>query len=46
MAFKCMTHAHAVLVGLVLSWTEEKGETLTHSGSSYWGTVSSGAFGT
>ena len=30
----------------VLSWREEKGETLTHSGSSYWGSVSSGAFGT
>ena len=45
-AFKCMTHAHTVLVGLVLSWKEEKGETLTHSSSSCWGAVSSGAFGT
>ena len=46
MAFKCLTHAHTILVGLVLSWKEDKRETLTHSGSSYWGTVSSGAFGT
>ena len=46
MAFKCLTHAHTILVGLVLSWKEDKRETLTRSGSSYWGTVSSGAFGT
>ena len=24
MAFKCLTHAHTVLVGLVLSWKEDK----------------------
>ena len=46
MTFKCLTHAHTILVGLVLSWKEDKGETLTPSGSSYWGAVSSGAFGT
>ena len=46
MAFKCLTRAHTILVGLVLSWQEDKGETLTCLGSSYWGTVSSGAFGT
>ena len=46
MAFKCLTHAHTILVGLVLSCKEDKRETLTHSGGSYWGTVSSGAFGT
>ena len=46
MAFKCLTHAHTILVGLVLSWKEDKGETLSHSGSSYWGSVNSGAFGT
>ena len=45
-AFKCLTCAHTILVGLVLSWKEDKEETLTHSGASYWGTVSSGAFGT
>ena len=46
MAFKCLTCAHTMLVGLVLSWKEDKGETLIHSGGSYRGTVSSGAFGT
>ena len=46
MAFKWLTHAHTILGGLVLSWKEDKGETLTPPGSSYWGTVSSGAFGT
>ena len=46
MAFKCLTRAHTILVGLVLSWKEDKGETLSHLGSSYWGSVSSGAFGT
>ena len=46
MAFKCLTCAHTVLVGLVLSRKEDKGETLTHLGGSYWGAVSSGAFGT
>ena len=45
-AFKCLTCAHTILVGLVLSWKEDKEETLIHSGASYWGTVSSGAFGT
>ena len=35
-----------ILVGLVLSWKEDKGETLTRSGGSYWGTVNSGAFAT
>ena len=46
MASKCLTRAHTILVGLVLSCKEDKRETLTHSGGSYWGTVSSGAFGT
>ena len=46
MAFKCLTCAHTILVGLVLSRKEDKGETLTHLGGSYWGAVSSGAFGT
>ena len=46
MAFKCLTCAHTMLVGLVLSWKEDIGETLTHSGGSYWGAVSSGAFRT
>ena len=46
MASKCLTRAHTILVGLVLSWKEDKGETLSHLGSSYWGSVSSGAFGT
>ena len=36
MAFKCLIHAHTILVGLVLSWKEDTGETLTRSGSSYW----------
>ena len=45
MAFKCLTHTHIIFVGLVLSWKEDKGDTLTCSGSSYWGAVSSGAFG-
>ena len=46
MPFKCLSHAHIILVGLVLSWKEDKGEILTHSGGSYWGSVSCGAFGT
>ena len=46
MALKCLTHAHTILDGLVLSRKENKRETLTHSGSSCWGAVSSGAFGT
>ena len=46
MVFKCLTLAHTILVGLAHSWKEEKGETLTHLGSSYWGALSSGAFGT
>ena len=46
MAFKCLICAHTILVSLVLSWKEDKGETLTRSGGSYWGAVSSGAFGT
>ena len=46
MVFKCLTRARTISVGLVLSWKEDKEETLTHSGASYWGTVSSGAFGT
>ena len=45
MIFKCLTCAHTILVGLVLR-REEKGETLTRLGSSYWGSVSSAAFGT
>ena len=46
MAFKCLTHAHTILVGLVLRWKEDTGETPTRSGGSYWGAASSGAFGT
>ena len=46
MAFKYLARAHTILVGLVLSWKEDKGETLSRSGSSYWGSVNSGAFGT
>ena len=46
MPFKCLSHAHTILAGLVLSWKEDKGETLTPPGSSYWGAVSSGAFAT
>ena len=45
-AFKCLTCAHTILLGLVLSWKGDKEQTLTHSGGSYWGAVSSGAFGT
>lgn len=45
-AFKCLTCAHTILVGLVLSWKEDKGKTLTRSGSSYWGAAGSGPFGT
>ena len=44
MAFKCLTHARIILVDLILSWKEDKGETLIRSGSSYWGAVSSGPF--
>ena len=36
MTFKCLTHAHRIFVGLVLSWKEEKGETPTCLGGSYW----------
>ena len=46
MAFKCLTHVHTISVGLVLSWKEDKGETITHLGDGYLGSVSSGAFGT
>ena len=46
MAFKSLSRAHTTLVGLVLSWKEDKEETLTHSGGSYWGSVSCGALGT
>ena len=46
MAFKCLTRACAIAVGLVLSWKGDKEQTLTHSGGSYWGAVSSGVFGT
>ena len=46
MAFKCLTCAHIILVGLVLCWKEDNGEALTHSGGSYWCAVSSGDFGT
>ena len=35
-----------VFLGLGLSWKEDKGESLTRLGGSYWGAVSSGAFGT
>ena len=45
MAFKCLTQAHIILVDLILSWKEDKGQTLTHLSSSYWGAVSSEAFG-
>ena len=43
--FKCLTCAHATMGGLVLR-KEERGETLTCPGGSYWGAVSSGARGT
>ena len=46
MAFKCLTRAHAILVGQSSVRKESKGETLTYLGGSYWGTVSSGTFGT
>ena len=46
MVFKCLTRTRTISVGLVLSWKEDKEETLTHSGGSYWGAVSSGAFRT
>ena len=46
MAFKCPTCAHTILLGPVLSWKEDKGEALIHSGGSYWGAMSSEAFGT
>ena len=46
MAFKCLTCAHVILVGESSVRKESKGETLTYLGGSYWGTVSSGAFGT
>ena len=36
MAFKCLSRAHTLLVGLALSWKEDKGETLTRSGGGYW----------
>ena len=37
MAFMCLTCAHTILVGVVLSWKKDKGETLTHSSGSYSG---------
>ena len=37
MAFMCLTCAHTILVGIVLSWKKDKGETLTHSSGSYSG---------
>ena len=37
MAFMCLTCAHTILVGIVLSWKKDKGETLTHSSDSYSG---------
>ena len=45
MAFKCLTHAHIILIDLILSWKEDKGATLTRLSNSYWGAVSSEAFG-
>ena len=33
----CLTCAHTILVGVVLSWKKDKGETLTHSSGSYSG---------
>ena len=36
MAFKCLTRAHTKLVGLVLSWKKDTGETLTRLGGNYW----------
>ena len=48
--FKCLTCAHTILTGLVLSLREKEGKeerrALTCLGSRYWGTVGSGAFGT
>ena len=46
MAFKYLTHAHTRLVGLVLSWTEEKGKTLTHLANSYWSSEQWGLWNT
>ena len=38
MAFKCLTHAYTVLIGLVLSLRgREEKRVLTHLGGSYWG---------
>ena len=45
MAFKYLTHAHIILIDLILSWKEDKGATLTCLSNSYWGAVSSEAFG-
>ena len=40
MAFKCLTHALTILIGLVLSLREkEERRALTCLGGSYWGTV-------
>lgn len=38
MAFKCLTHAYTILIGLVLRLRDKEEKTvLTHLGSSYWG---------
>ena len=38
MAFKCLTHAYTILIGLVLSLRDkEEKRVLTHLGSNYWG---------
>ena len=45
MAFKCLTRARTIPIGLVLSRKEDRG-ILTSLGGSYWGEVSRGGFGT
>ena len=45
--FKCLTHAHTILISLILSLKEkEERWALTHLGSSYWGRLGSRAFRT
>lgn len=47
MVFKCLTYAHTILTGLVLSLREkEEKRALTCLGGSYWDTKGCGALGT
>lgn len=47
MAFKCLTYAHTILSGLVLSLREkEERRALTCLGGSFWDTKGCGALGT